>query len=223
MESDRFYGFPRETIKFLAGLNENNSREWFIENKEVYETSYKKVGLQFSAALADKLTEISGKKNTFKIYRLHRDLRFSKDKTPYNTHLRVSVFPNGNGKFGPAWHFSLEPDKFRVGAGTMRFDKSTIASFRRRLDGTSGQILDAIIVQLLSDGFYMNEPELKRIPAPHCESHIYGHYLRRKSLTLWRDFRDPYGLCTKRGLPNLIHSYLHLIPLMEWLERSAYD
>ena len=217
MEYNEPHKIPRKTIRFLSDLSENNNREWFAENRVSYVSLIQTVSMQFCEALASKLAKISGTECSFKVYKIHRDLRFSKDKTPYNTHLRATIIPNGSSKLGPAWHFSLEHDKLKVGAGVAHFDKTALENFRMRVAGDDGHRLETIIGRLLKLGFSVREPELKRIPLPHSKAHIHGEQLRRKSLMLWYQYSEPYILCTDEGWTRIINSYRELLPLMEWL------
>ena len=75
-----FTGFPQDAFRFLAELKANNSREWFEENRQHYETCLKLPAEAFAAALCYELEELTGAAHKSKIFRIHRDVRFSEDK-----------------------------------------------------------------------------------------------------------------------------------------------
>ena len=75
--SAQFSGFSHEAVQFLRDLKANNNREWFAEHKQVYETEIKKPAGAFCAEMRDELERMSGMEHSSKIFRIHRDVRFS--------------------------------------------------------------------------------------------------------------------------------------------------
>lgn len=78
---DTFDRFPKETLAFLRVLAASNTRAWFAEHKTDCERALKVPAVQFSAILTSNLERLTGRRHTHKIYRIHRDGRFAKDKT----------------------------------------------------------------------------------------------------------------------------------------------
>src|SRR3954465_10947226 len=95
MEGKKFSSFPKDGLRFLRSLKRNNNREWFLEHKSIYDAVVKQ-------PMTDLVERLAGDFETFapemiaspttSIYRIYRDTRFSKDKTPYKTHI-AGVFP----------------------------------------------------------------------------------------------------------------------------------
>jgi len=83
-----FLGFP-DTMAFLADLKAHNDRTWFAANKARYERVYKQPAEAFTAELRPRIQALAGQPMGAKLFRIHRDVRFSKDKSPYNTHLHL--------------------------------------------------------------------------------------------------------------------------------------
>ena len=83
-----FLGFP-DTQAFLRDLRANNDRDWFNAHKATYERVYKAPAEAFVAELRPRLEALAGVTLGGKVFRIHRDVRFSKDKSPYNTHLHI--------------------------------------------------------------------------------------------------------------------------------------
>ncbi|MFZ2101712.1 MAG: DUF2461 family protein, partial [Oricola sp.] len=85
MAATDFTGFNDETITFLADLKANNARDWFADNKPLYERALKKPAGAFAGLMADELEKLTGAPHKPKIFRINRDVRFSRDKSPYNS------------------------------------------------------------------------------------------------------------------------------------------
>jgi len=79
----QFPGFPAEAVEFLTALKANNNKAWFEHNKPVYRDHVKAPSEHFAAHMEGVLSRLTGTLMTAKIFRIHRDVRFSKDKTPY--------------------------------------------------------------------------------------------------------------------------------------------
>ena len=126
VDDSRFQGFPVEGIDFLKNLDQNNHRDWFQAHKTHYHEFLETPAKNFFEEMRTELEAFIGVSMTGKIYRFYRDVRFSKDKTPYNTHIRMSFHcenpENKDCGAHPAFHFSLEKDGYIAGLGMMQDD-----------------------------------------------------------------------------------------------------
>lgn len=174
-----------EARQFLSLLKENNNRDWFQDHKTDYEQAVKNPGHTIGLDMSQKLRKLTGKDVTHKLFRINRDIRFSKDKTPYNTHLHIS-WSNGTG---PGFYFGISPEYVTAGCGVMGLQKIDLDTYRALVD-RSGDTLATAVKSLVETGYRIDEPELKRVPAPYDKAHSHAELLRRKSLTLWNDL-DP--------------------------------
>lgn len=215
--SQDFAGFPDETAAFLNGLKANNNRQWFAANKPLYERSVKRPAEQFCAAVADGLQALTGTTHRSKIFRIHRDLRFSRDKTPYNAHLHISFIPEGESLSPPCWFFGLDPDRLTLGAGLFAFDKPSLEAFRRRVAGKDGSALAERLRSLERDGIRLGKPELKRLPAGYPPDHPRADLLRRKSLAVWQDLGDGHAATSPQIVKTCLASFARLKPVYDWL------
>jgi len=139
MSADAFVGFPKPGIKFLKDLQKNNDREWFATHKKTYEQELKAPAEAFLAGLQGQLETMLRAPVTAKLFRIHRDVRFSKDKTPYNTHVRMAFFgvPSTTGAgtgVQSGFYFSLDTVGITYGAGSMLLDKQSLARYRAAVD-----------------------------------------------------------------------------------------
>lgn len=205
-----------ETLAFLTDLKANNRRDWFEANRGRHETALAEPARLFAAELAERLTAASGAPVTARIYRLHRDLRFARDKTPYNAHLHIGFSGAGPG----AWLVGLEPGKLVLGYGVMGFEGATLESWRAAVAGPEGAALEGILEGLGARGLRLDPPELKRVPAPYPTDHPRAALLRRKSLMVWDD-DQPMNSAFGPAAPARIATALQeFAPLHTWL-RSA--
>lgn len=209
--------FTPETLSFLRDLNANNSRDWFNDNKTRYEAAWKTPAEAFIKAMCFRLQVETDTPHDAKLFRIHRDIRFSNDKTPYNTHLHI-LFRREGSKAG--LFFGLQTDRLVLGSGMMRFDKGQLAAYREAVDGRSGGTLERELKILLDAGGRMNDPDLARIPKPYDKSHPRGDLLRRKNLTIWYDHDDPARVENPDLIDLCAAQYATYQPIIDWLNAS---
>ncbi|WP_229231744.1 DUF2461 domain-containing protein [Sinomonas cyclohexanicum] len=202
-----FEGFPAEGTEFYAGLEENNTKEWWTEHKDVYERAVRGP----MTALLDELSTEFGEAKAFRPY---RDVRFSKDKSPYKTH---------QGGFaqtteGTGYYLHLDADGLTVGGGYHSPAPAQIARFRAAVDApASGGELQQIVDALRADGYAINGERLKTVPREYAKDHPRGELLKHKSLTAGKAFGTPEWLGTPEALERVRASWTELRPLVEWL------
>lgn len=209
--------FPPETTAFLVDLEANNNRDWFAGKKSAYEQAVKIPAQQFCDLMVDALAELTGDIHDFKIFRVHRDVRFSKDKTPYNTHLHISFFQADRRGAQPAWFFGLEPGKLALGVGTFGFDKNFLETYREKVAGSGGGELAGILDRMVRAGIRVSDPELKRVPPGFDKDHEFAENLRRKSLAVWVDLDTPEIVSEPNLVPSCAASFGRLKPVSDWL------
>ncbi|PRQ07558.1 DUF2461 domain-containing protein [Enhygromyxa salina] len=136
----KFTGFTPDLVQFLGELSLNNDREWFEANKTRYEQQVREPALAFIRALGPKLSKVSkhfvasDKKVGGSLMRIHRDVRFSTDKTPYKTNLGVQ-FRHEVGKdvHAPGFYVHVDTEGVFLAAGTWKPDADTLGSIRQRI------------------------------------------------------------------------------------------
>lgn len=190
MTTQGFSGFAMETIDFMKELEANNTREWFAENKKVYERVYKAPALMFADIMAAELQSLTGSIHTSKLFRIHRDVRFSKDKTPYNTHLHISFTPEHGSESPPCWFFGLDTKSLSLGVGIFAFQPAELDAFRKRVTSEEGQDIARTLEKMAKAGMRISEPALKRVPSGYHKDHPNAALLRHKGLAAWKDLGD---------------------------------
>jgi len=170
--TEQFDHFPQATRAFLEGIAANNDKAWFEANRALYEAGYVEPGKAFVAAVAPRLAAISPgvhaePRINGSIMRVNRDVRFSKDKRPYKTHLDF-WFWHGEKKgwASPGFYLRITPEQVFLGTGMHQFDKERLDSFRHALVlPRSGKALQAAIAQVRTAGDYeIGEKTRKKPP-----------------------------------------------------------
>ena len=170
-----FAGFPVAALDFYDDLELDNTKSFWEAHKHVYADSVKAP----MAALTDSLAEEFG---PAKMFRPYRDVRFSKDKSPYKTHegTFVPVAP------GAGWYVQLSAAGVMVGAGFYDAD-SNLARFRAAVDDdVVGEQLRTLLTGL--DGFEIGGERLKTTPRGYAADHPRIDLLRHKSLTVSKNY-----------------------------------
>nr|WP_319383101.1 DUF2461 domain-containing protein [uncultured Roseibium sp.] len=188
-------GFSPETFAFLANLKANNSREWFDAHKPDYQRLIKKPADALRADLTEKLSVLTGLEITSKQFRINRDLRFSKDKTPYNAHIRMAFWPKekafeGRDAQPPSFFISFEPGHIRLGTGCMAFSKAALGSYLRALESGSGGEIASLLSALEANGFERSAPDLAKAPRGFPKDHEHADLARHKGLAAWTTIAD---------------------------------
>ena len=221
-----FEGFPKEGINFLKDLKENNNRNWFNANKKIYTESLLSPAQSFVSELGEKLsnalvdirydTKATGSGSIMRIY---RDIRFSKDKTPYRTRLGL-IFWEGPGKKmqHPGFHIGISPDMATIHGGMYHFSKEIIPKYRDAVVANdTGVRLEKILAKLKKTGYKIGGVHYKRIPRGYESEH------ERADLLLHNGLYAEYSKIPRKLLssPELVdHCLEHCIAmssLHNWL------
>ena len=126
--------FTKDFIKFLKDLSKNNNREWFNENKKRYEASVKDPFYNFVDELITRIN-IDDPRVTIEpkdaIFRIYRDVRFSKDKSPYKTQASAVISPGGRKDLvNPGMYLEINDKDFKIYGGLYMLDKNQLQSVR---------------------------------------------------------------------------------------------
>jgi uncharacterized protein (TIGR02453 family) len=179
--ADDARSFSPELFRFLSELAANNEREWFNANKQRYVDQVREPSLAFIEDAEHRLDQISPHFRG-SLYRIYRDTRFSKDKTPYKTHAGIHFrHVRHRDAHAPGFYLHLEPGQVFLGAGVWRPDRDALHAVRtaiaRNPDGWLGVKRDL-------DRFVLSGESLKRPPAGFDRDHPLIEDLRRKSFVV---------------------------------------
>ncbi|MEE9464366.1 MAG: DUF2461 domain-containing protein [Candidatus Neomarinimicrobiota bacterium] len=180
-----FKGFTKETFTFLQGLAANNNKPWFLEHKDDYEAHLLGPFQQLVAGLSGAMLVIDPRFQTRPavdktISRIYRDIRFSKDKSPYRAKMWLTFKrPRKEWKGAPAYFFELSLDGYRYGMGFYDADRANMDRLRELIaaDVPGFQRLIATL-----DGGYMfkvSGERYKRVLRPDLPDDVQEWYQRR--------------------------------------------
>ncbi len=203
--------FAPRVREFLKDLQTHNDRDWFRAEKVRYDAEVRRPAEQLIASVGSALSRQAGSRVRSKLFRLHRDVRFSDDKTPFYTHLHAAwTVPDGRG-----WYFGLSPDYATAGAGVMQFDEDQAEDWADAIDGPPGEALTGLLDDL---GGRLDPPELDSPPGPFAPDHPRAALLRRTGCVVWID--GLYEALCEDPEHALLSSFKRLEPLQGWLARA---
>ncbi len=220
-----FAGFPEDALKFFRQLKKNNTREWFAENKERFESSVKEPMESLLSTLAegvrsiDPAIVIDPKKS---LYRIYRDTRFSKDKTPYKLWIAASFTHAGKNKTNdPGFYFHVSADEVGIGGGLYMPMPDQLRRLRAVLD-TRARELRAILAEKTFRARFgeLQGETLSRVPQGYDKEHPDADLLKMKQFFCWASL-DAKSACSP-DLPDLLLKHIAAMhPLVRWLLAHA--
>lgn len=182
-------------LKFLKDIKKNNDRVWFEKNKSRY-LQAKQSFEDFVAALLTEFAKFDSsvggldpKKLPFRIY---RDVRFSKDKSPYKTNMGAGISPNGKLVQEPGYYIHIEPGKSFVAGGIYMPDAANLAKIRQEIDYNADKlkkVTSAASFKKSFDGFD-DFDKLKTVPKGYPKDHPQIEMLKLKSFIVSHNFSD---------------------------------
>jgi uncharacterized protein (TIGR02453 family) len=187
-----FDGFPADTRVFLRSLARNNNREWFEKNKRRYEESVKEPMLALLGSLALRVKKIDPDlaiEPRSSMYRIYRDIRFSKDKTPYKTHVAAAfTFSGLDRKYDAGYYFHVSPAEVGVGGGMYMPSGPALKNLRAAIDRDSSALRSILKHPKFKKLFgELYGESLTRVPQGYEKEHPDADLLKRKQFFCWAD------------------------------------
>ncbi|HET7585323.1 MAG TPA: DUF2461 domain-containing protein [Gemmatimonadaceae bacterium] len=226
---DVFPGFSPDAIRFFRSLRRHNTREWFAQHRARYEdavlTPMRLMVEEVDDALASVAPEIVGDPRR-SLFRIHRDVRFSADKSPYKTNAACWFFHRDAGrgvgqsvKTGAAgFYFHLEPGRYFLGGGIWMPPRPALQAIREAIAERHEEFTRFVRARAFRRvyGALDDERMLQRVPRGYAPDHPAAHWLRYVSFTATRDLSE--GDVHARTLPSrLVADFEVLLPLVRWL------
>ncbi len=218
-----FAGFPAEGLKFFTSLARNNRREWFQPRKYIYDEQVKAPMLELVTALSAEMMRFAPDyvgEPAKAIYRVYRDTRFSKDKTPYKTHI-AAIFPRrGFEKHaGGGLYFSVSAKEIEVAGGVYMPAPETLLAIRTHLAEHHEEFREIIKSKKLRTlmGELQGE-QLSRVPKGFPSDHAAADLLRYKQWLVYV-MLDPRLATTPKLLPEVRQRFEAMMPFLEFLNR----
>lgn len=193
--------FEPALFEFLRDLADNNEREWFQANKQRYEAQVRGPMLRFIADFAAPLAGISGKFVADaravggSLFRIHRDTRFSKDKSPYKTSV-AARFPYAvaKGETAPVFYLALDDGRVTLGAGVWHPQAAALGRIRAAIDGRPDAWREAIGSAAFQATCRLGGESLKKAPKGYDPGHPMIEHLRRKDFVVFSEHEEADAL-----------------------------
>lgn len=189
--------FTRDGFKFLTELKTHNTKDWFEANKERYEAGLKSPGFQLVRDLEPELAKVSKhlridtRGNGGSMSRIHRDTRFSKDKSPYKIGLFFHFYHEAGSQEGaPAYFMHVEPGATGVGCGIWRPAAPALQKIRQAIVEAPDAWEKAKGKAAIGSACQMHGESLKNVPRGFDPAHPLAEDLKRKDFGLSQQMSD---------------------------------
>lgn len=218
-----FKGFPKSGLDFLKRLKRNNTREWFHRHKEEYEENVRFPMQCLIASLREQLREeipeldFNPKRSIFRIY---RDVRFSKNKTPYKTHIAASFELKGKKKSydTPGLYVHIEPAAIFVGGGMYMPAGEQLKAIRNSIVAQPEEFLAVVESRHFTTQFGGIQGErLQKAPLGFPKDHPLIEYLKHKQWYVGKEWENE-RICFSPSFTKTVSVVLRdTMPLVRWL------
>jgi uncharacterized protein (TIGR02453 family) len=218
-----FSGFPREGIEFLKRLKRNNRREWFARHKPEYEEFVKLPMQSFISSLRLPMAKIAPEVDVHpkrSMFRIHRDTRFSGDKTPYKTHVAAVFHLKGHWGESAGYYVHIEPGGVYVGGGIYMPNGDQLKRIRAAIAERSDEFLRIVKSPKFKRNFKGLEGEkLQRAPLGYPMDHPMIEWLKHKSFYTGVEWKE--NRCySERFLDDVVSVYRDLLPIVRFLNHA---
>ena len=215
--------FTKDVFRFLKDLKANNDRAWFTANKERYEDLVKVPALRFIEDFAPHLKKISPHFNAGprSIFRIYRDTRFTKDKSPFKTHVGIQFRHDvGRDVHAPGYYFHIEPGECFTGLGLWLPDSRSLSAIRELIVEEPAMWKKASRNRRFASSLEMSGERTSRVPRGFDPEHPLVEDLK------WKDFIAgcslPDSFVTSPDLPKeLAKLFVAGTPFMEFLCKAV--
>jgi len=222
-EATKQASFGPGLFSFLTDLRANNNREWFAANKQRYEEELLEPALAFIEAFAPRLEEISRhfradpRPSGGSLFRIYRDTRFAKDKTPYKTNLGIHFrHERAKDAHAPGYYLHIGPDEVFAGGGIWHPATEAATAIRESIVADPGRWRRATRTGALAKQLTLGGDSLKRVPPWADQEHPFASDLKRKDFFASARLADSDVVA-----PGFIDEYARLCraagPLMHFL------
>lgn len=217
------------TIKFLKDLKKNNNKPWFDANRKKYEAA-KENFLGFIQTLIDKhsLKDASIKEQEAKkcVFRINRDIRFSKDKSPYKSNFGASINKGGKKSMFAGYYFHFEPGGSFVGGGIWQPMPPEMKKIRQEIDYCYDEFKKITgskkFKSIYGDLYKGDDLSLSRVPQGFEADNPAAEYLKLKSWIAMREIKDS-ELSSKELVKKSLEAFETLMPMLQFVNRTMQD
>ena len=214
-----------EMIEFLSELRKNNDREWFTLHKQDYEAIRNKCFSEINVLISEICkfeSSLSGLDAKDCVFRIYRDLRFSKDKSPYKTHFGIVLARGGRKCKTVAAYLHIEPGQCGLYGGVWMPDRDFLRALRQDITDNFEEFSAIVEERGFLDEFGKVQGEtLKKVPAGFQEDCPGLEYVKMKQFLAIKPLKDNFFLSSD-WQKNLVKSIKNLQPFLQFLNYT-YD
>lgn len=214
----------KQIFEFLGELSHNNNREWFTENKPLYQESldqFRNLASELIRGISSFDPTLEGIDAKQSVFRIYKDVRFSKDKLPYKTHFGCWMTKGGRKSTDAGYYFHLEPGKSFMAAGVHSPPAEQLRAIRQEIMYNPDTYLE-LIRKLDQESRYQrggNEDMLKRGPAGFPQDFPYIDELKYKHYIFSHSYKD--SDLTSGSAPSMLtDDFRGLYPLVSYLNQA---
>lgn len=216
-----FPGFPPEALQFFRGLARNNNRDWFLPRKPLFETKVKEPMRQLVEGLNLAFQDFAPEYVTDPdraIFRIYRDVRFSKDKKPYKEHLAATFHLRGTTTHGQAgYYFAISHKQVAIGGGVYHPEPAHLLAIRQRIADRHQDFRRILASQAIRSLFgELEGDQLSRVPKGFPTDHPAADLLRFKNYILYVD-RPPDLATSPKVYTEIVDRYRAMVPFLQFL------
>jgi uncharacterized protein (TIGR02453 family) len=175
----------KETIQFLKDLKKHNDREWFNAHKDKFVAANENF-IEFVQELIGQISRFDKSVSTMTakdaVFRIYRDTRFSKDKTPYKTHFGASLMPKKNGCGCAGYYFHMDPAETFLAGGVHMAETAQVKALRQEIAYNADRFKKIINDKTFKQNFELRGEQLKNVPPGYDKEDPMAEYLKYKSM-----------------------------------------
>lgn len=222
-----FEGFPREGIAFLKKLKKNNTRPWFQQHKQEYEDFVRFPMQCLVASLRERMAGIAPEivfNPKSSLFRVYRDVRFSRNKAPYKTNIAASFEVRNTGRSPvemPGLYIGIEPGAIFVGGGLYMPAPLQLKTIRKAMTKDSAGFLEIINARRFKSQFGGVQGEkLSRAPLGYPADHPIIEHLKLKQFYVGKEYEDESACYHTSFLTRIVRVFSDTIPFVRWLSTA---
>ncbi len=222
--SDDFTGFSKKTVKFWRDLAKNNDKAWFEKNRAIYDKEVLEPSREFVIAMGSLLKGMAPQlkaepKVNKSLFRIYRDTRFSKDKTPFKSHMGLWWWEGPGKRMAcSGFYFQLEPPKVMLGVGMYCMPKELLPAFRDAVASDKhGPALVRAINQVEKAGYAVGGARYQRVPRGFAKDHPRAELLKHDGIWARIEAKIPPEFHTSELPDWCLPHFQAMLPLHKWL------
>lgn len=214
----------KATLKFLKDLDANNNRDWFQANKKRFDSAQDNL-TAFTDYLIGEIGKFDDAVATLDpkscVFRIYRDVRFSKDKSPYKTNLGSYISPGGRKSMQPGYYFHVQPGQSFIAGGKHMPDGPETLKIRNAIANNTDEFLKIVEKKSFKDQFgELRGDRLKSAPKGFDPAHKALEYLKLKEFMGFAELHDDKFVTSAEFSKFLVKTMKEMYPLVAFLRKT---